>query len=190
MRAAVCAQSRTSNCLALPKLKVCDDGVRSWVPALVALVVLAGVMHPAVAVVFPSARVAWSTAWILVWVAWATVGVPGVLTGWSRVLGRRELARLMTELDGWRAKGQPVDASLGQLVSALVDSGRGVLLLSVLKSLEDRRSADARVEALCTAGHAWLGAAGFGSGAFHGDGWASLTLQERTDAVRVAASAL
>lgn len=159
----------------------------SWLPALVALVVLAVVAHPLAALGFPSAGQPWSTAWILVWVGWATVGVPGVLTAWSSVLSRRELARQRKALEAWRARGTPVDAALGALVRDLVDSGRGLLLLSVLKELEARRGDDARVEALCAAGHAWLSAAGFGSGAFHADGWASLTLQERAEAVRKAA---
>lgn len=165
----------------------CDAAMRSWLPALVALMVLGATAHPLVALVFPGAAHPWSTSWMLVWVAWATVAVPGVLTGWSRVLDRREGARLARALAAWRAGGEAVDESLGSLVKALVDAGLGLSLLSVLKSLEARRGADARVEKLCAAGHAWLGAAGFGSGAFHGDGWASLALQERTQAVQEAA---
>lgn len=161
-----------------------------WLPALVALVVLAFAAHPVVGLVLPSAREAWSTTWLLVWVAWATIGVPGVLTAWSRHLDRREGARLAKELAAWRERGQVVDARLGELVRQLVEQGRGLLALSLLETLEPRRAADARVEALCAAGHAWLAAAGDGSGAFHGDGWASVGLQERLEAVRVAARSL
>lgn len=149
-----------------------------WLPALSVLVVTALGLHPLVALLVPDVARRWSMGWILLWVLWGTLVVPLVITAWSRVLAARIARHLAAQLDAWRARGAPFDAALGALLREALEEDQHAVVREVLRTLGGRRE-DARVEALCSAGHAWLEAADFGSGAFHADGWASLSLQER-----------
>lgn len=149
-----------------------------WLPALSVLVVTALGLHPLVALLEPDVARRWSMGWILLWVLWGTLVVPLVITAWSRVLTARTARRLAAQLEAWRARGAPFDPALTALLREALEAEQHALVRDVLRSLEPRRD-DARVEALCAAGLAWLEAAGFGAGAFHADGWASLSLQER-----------
>ncbi len=159
-------------------------------PGWVVVVFLFGssfALHALVRLLAPGAARAWSTGWILTWVAWLVVVVPGTLVAWSRLNDASARKRLRARLDAWtRAGERPV----GALASALVEAQQHALLEELLVALEPRRAAEPEVAAFVDAARRFLTAAGYGSGAFHGDGWASLGLVESFDAAKRAADAL
>lgn len=122
----------------------------------------------------------------VVWVVLGVVTAP-FIAGWAwlRWDARRQavaVARARQALE--RGDVEPAIALLGPLGKdgALADAK---LLVTGLAQRDP-----ARLEPVVSALTAWEQAAAFGSGAFHADGWASLTLDEKRRAFVDAAAAL
>lgn len=125
-------------------------------------------------------------------VLWALLAIPlpfvaGVL--WSMRREAAERARLVETV----LRGDPgvLGAAL-ELLAVVATEGDSLLGQRLFEALQTRSAQlpTAGLAALEAAMQAWRNAAGFGSGAFHGDGWASLGLMEKQEAVAGAARAL
>lgn len=129
---------------------------------------------------------------VLFRLGWATFAIPvpfvaGVM--WSMRREAAQRAALVARLAG--GDGTVLGSAL-ELLAVLAKAGDFALgdqLAKVLTGWAAQLPAP-EYAALLGAMEAWRAAAGFGSGAFHGDGWASLGLMEKQDAVAVAAQAL
>lgn len=159
--------------------------MREWMVVLLLIGSNVGTRAFARAVI-PKAGVAWTTPHLLTWVFWLVVIVPGVLVVWSRVDRARTEAKFRRRLDAWLRERGPVRP----LARSLVDAEQLALVQELAAALEPRRSTEPPVAAFLDATQAWLAAAGFGSGAFHGDGWAALGRTERWNEAKQAADAL
>lgn len=156
-----------------------------WV-AVVMLLVSNVATHALSRVLVPEAAKPWTTPNLLTWVFWFVVVVPAVLVGWSRLDDSLTRQKLRRHLDAWLRERGPV----GPLALSLVEAQQVALVQELAAALEPRRATEPPVAAFLDATAAWLAAAGYGSGAFHGDGWASLGLTERWDRAKQAANAL
>ncbi len=123
---------------------------------------------------------------------WAVLAIPTPFVAGVMVSIRRETAS-RTALVQRLSKGD--GSALGpalELLAVLAKDGDlalGDRLAKALTAWAPQLPA-AEYALLLSVMDAWRAAAGFGSGAFHGDGWASLWLMEKQDAVAVAARAV